>query len=209
MTISEERLRQAMVDHGVSETRADEIITELRTPPETTETAAPSAAGTRQRLLVVSDPQGRCRHLELTGWVIKVDDNFAIGDLPSRLLAAGVDHNLAARNRNSMVNTIGDILDGVSSRVLRERGIYRQHREPVFVTFVGRTAIASQVVAEPSNPVNTAPAPTNPYPGGIPIIALAHWPDAPVVVGPEDEEVPAEAPTEVPTVFEDDDSLTA
>lgn len=197
MTISEERLRQTMLDHGVTESRIEEILTELRTPPEADPAAPASTSTGRQRLLVVSDPDGRCRNLELTGWVIKVDDNFAIGDLASRLMAAGVDHNLAARNRNSMVRTIGEVLDGASTRILRERGIYRQHREPVFVTFVGRTDLTRVEAAPPVNPVNQDPPPSTPYPEGPP------------AVEPAPEPAPEPDPSGPVRVVEEEESMTA
>lgn len=184
MNISEDRLKQAMIDHGVTESRAQEIIEELRTPADPP-SADVSPTGTRQRLLVVSDPLGRCAGVELTGWVIKVDENFPIGELPSRLRSAGVDHNVG-RGRRNPVTTTGEIIDGVSATILRNRGIYRQHREPVFVTFVGRTAITAAAEAAEAAPPRPAPVPTP-----VPPSPAAEEPDPesttpPVVVAEED-----------------------
>ena len=200
MTISEERLRQTLVDHGMTQNRADEVIADLRTPAPAAETTATSPTGRSQRLLVVSDPQGQCAGLELTGWVVKVDENFPISNLGPTLVGAGVDHNLAQRRATNMVDNVGQVIEGVSARLLRERGVYRQHREAVFVTFV-RGTLRDRMV----NPPDEVMPATTRIPRPAPVIA-----GSPAIESGAEEEQPQPAPAPTPVILPpEDDSMEA
>ena len=107
------------------------------------------------------------------GWCVRTEDAVPPGSAERALLAAGVDFNLSPRGRRNVVSTLGDIMDGVPARVLRERGIRRLHKEPVFVEVVGpldatgRSPVAGDD-AEPGTAAGPAPADSGSASGGDP-----------------------------------------
>lgn len=85
-------------------------------------------------LLVVSDPNGVIPEgTELTGWAVQIDDEKDITTLPDSLQRAAQDFNASKKGEKLPADTIADVFESATSKQFVAHGVYRRHKEPVFV----------------------------------------------------------------------------
>ncbi len=191
MNVSEEDLRAVLAQNQVPNDRIARIVDALRPAPA--ERFAASVRTSAPFLIIVSDP--RLQGIEAMGWCVRTDD-VPPGEARTALLRAGIDFNNTQRGRRNPVATLGDIMDGVPARILRERGIRRLHKEPCFVEVVASLDASGTATAAEAE-VRPAPAHT----------VTGSPPDGPAEV-PGEREVPADPPPPI-QVVDDSNDLTA
>ena len=91
-------------------------------------------AAKKDFVLLVSDPNGVIpADVELTGWAIQIDPEKSIEDVPDLLKKAGTFFNETPKGRKLGVESIGDLFENATGKAFSENGLFRKHREPVFV----------------------------------------------------------------------------
>ena len=89
----------------------------------------------KQWAIVVSDPNGNIPHdVELVGWVIQIPEDDAISSVIEKIERAAYDHNISKRGRRYPVKSIGEAMEAVPVKTLKEQGLAVKTRIPVFVT---------------------------------------------------------------------------
>ena len=133
MKVDLELVERVLRESGV--TSADNIAKKIAEAAEAVK--VPRASRPRKSfVLLVSDPEGVVpAGTELTGWALQIEDDASVNDLLPSMTSAGAEFNDTPKGRKCPCATVGDLMDTAPAQLLGEYGIFRKHKEPVFVVF--------------------------------------------------------------------------
>lgn len=110
-----------------------ELITRIRDllPDEEEKEEKPPAVK-KQYVLLVSDPNGVIT-TDLAGWVLQIAEEESPLATVESICEAAYAHNASKRGRMLPVQTIGEAIEAVPPRTMKQAGVWAKTREPVLV----------------------------------------------------------------------------
>lgn len=112
-----------------------QVIEEINRAVEakSTATAEKPPAGKKQFVILIADPDGEMPETELAGWVLQLPDDASPLSTQERIQKAAYDFNASRAGRKLPVETIGQALECVPTKFLREVDIAVKTKVPVQV----------------------------------------------------------------------------
>ena len=80
-------------------------------------------------ILASKKKEAGCR----VGWALAIPEDLSPHVVEERVIEAAHDFNMTPKGRKLPVRTIGEAIESVPARILREQDIYRKHKEPVYI----------------------------------------------------------------------------
>lgn len=100
--------------------------------PEGAEGDKPPAVK-KQFVVVVSDPEGRMPKNDFVGWVVQIADSESPSSTLDRVFRASYDYNTTKKGRLMPVKTVGEAMEAVPAKFLKEADIWVKTKTPVLV----------------------------------------------------------------------------
>jgi hypothetical protein len=129
-------------------TQVADVLKKHRIPPEQlreiveemNEIIAPAAdeditppAPKKQFVIILSDPQGKLPKQDLVGWVVQIPESASPHSTMDRVFKGAYDYNASKKGRMYAVKTVGEALEGVSSKYFKESELWPKTKLPVAV----------------------------------------------------------------------------
>lgn len=109
-----------------------ERIKDMLPEPEAEEEKPP--AQKKQYVILVSDPMHQIEAgAELAGWVLQIPEDASPLSMHERIQKAAYDFNASRRGRKLPVQTVGETLESVPAKSLKEVDLWCKTRMPVLV----------------------------------------------------------------------------
>lgn len=139
MKIDVEKVKTLVADAGRSvQVPPDELaklirrLQDMLPEPEAEEEKPP--AQKKQYVILVSDPLHQIEAgAELAGWVLQIPEDASPLSLHERIQKAAYDFNASRRGRKLPVQTVGETLESVPAKSLKEVELWCKTRMPVLV----------------------------------------------------------------------------
>jgi hypothetical protein len=87
----------------------------------------------KQFVILVSDPEGRFPKYDFAGWVLSIPESESVATTQERLVNAAFDFNATKRGRLMPVTTIGEAIENVPAKLLKEQEVWVRTKTPVLV----------------------------------------------------------------------------
>lgn len=85
----------------------------------------------KQFAILGSDPEGKLKGMNLTGWVLQLAEEDNPKEAEERLTRAAAEFNASPKGRKEPVGTIGEFCEVAPARLLKEHGIWLKTKSPV------------------------------------------------------------------------------
>jgi hypothetical protein len=111
-----------------------QIVEEMQlvAQPENEEEKPPPVK--KQFCILVSDPEGRLpAGVDFTGWVLQIPEEESVSSTTERIHRASYEYNTTKRGRLMPVKTIGEAMEHVAAKHLKEAQVWVKTKEPVFM----------------------------------------------------------------------------
>ena len=83
--------------------------------------------------IVVSDTLGSLRDIEVSGFAVTIDEDQSEFSIPEKLTEAAREYNRSDKGRKNPVNTVGEALEVIPVKLLKEYGITPKNREIAYI----------------------------------------------------------------------------
>jgi len=83
--------------------------------------------------ILISDPTGRLKGIELTGWVVQMEEGEDAILAIDKITTAAYEHNASPKGRKLPVETIGEACESVSPKMFKEQNVWVKTKLPVMV----------------------------------------------------------------------------
>jgi hypothetical protein len=87
----------------------------------------------KQNVIVISDPEGRLPKNDFIGWVVQIPENESPSTTLDRICRASYDYNTTKKGRLLPVKTIGEAIEAVPAKFLKEADVWVKTKTPVLV----------------------------------------------------------------------------
>jgi hypothetical protein len=87
----------------------------------------------KQFVILVSDPDERLPQHDFVGWVLQVPENESVATTQDRLFRAAYDFNTTKKGRLLPVKTVGEAIENVPAKFLKETDVWVKTKTPVLV----------------------------------------------------------------------------
>ncbi len=104
----------------------------LAVQPEGGEEDAPPAVK-KQFVLIISDPEGRLPKEDFAGWAVQIPESESPLTAVNRIKNAALNFNDTKKGRLLPVATIGEAIENVPAKLLKEHDVWAKTRTPVLV----------------------------------------------------------------------------
>lgn len=85
----------------------------------------------KQSVILLSDPQGRLPHSDLTGWVVQIPENASPHSTTDRIFKGAYDYNASKRGRLLPVKSVGEALESTGAKYFKEAELWVRTKTPV------------------------------------------------------------------------------
>ncbi len=107
-------------ENGLPNTVVSKLVADLRKAAEDAKASKEPVVKTKTQLaILVSDPEGRLKGMELVGWVVSLEESAAPQSAYTRILEAATDFGNSARGRKASYETLGDAIGGLKGKWLK------------------------------------------------------------------------------------------
>ncbi len=103
----------------------------LSVQPETGEEKPPAVK--KQFVILVSDPEGRLPKVDFVGWVLQIPESESPATTRDRLFRSAYDFNTTKKGRLMPVKTVGEAIENVPAKFLKEADLWVKTKTPVLV----------------------------------------------------------------------------
>jgi hypothetical protein len=100
--------------------------------PEGAEGEKPPAVK-KQFVIIVSDPEGRLPKNDFVGWVVQIPESESPSTTLDRVFRSAYDYNTTKKGRLLPVKTVGEALEAVPAKFLKEADVWVKSKTPVLV----------------------------------------------------------------------------
>ena len=104
----------------------------LAVEPEGAEGDKPPAVK-KQFVIIVSDPEGRLPKNDFVGWVVQIPESESPSTTLDRVFRSAYDYNTTKKGRLLPVKTVGEALEAVPAKFLKEADVWVKSKTPVLV----------------------------------------------------------------------------
>lgn len=87
----------------------------------------------KQFVILVSDPEGKMPKTDLVGWVLQIPESESPATTVDRVCRGAYDHNTTKKGQLMPVKTIGEAIENVPAKHLKEADIWVKTKTPVLV----------------------------------------------------------------------------
>lgn len=87
----------------------------------------------KQYVILVSDPEGRLPKHDFVGWVLQIPETESVATTQDRVFRSGYDYNTTKKGRLMPVKTVGEALEHVPARFLKEADVWVKTKTPVLM----------------------------------------------------------------------------
>ena len=87
----------------------------------------------KQFVIVVSDPEGRLPKNDFVGWVVQIPESESPSTTLDRICRSSYDYNTTKKGRLLPVKTIGEAIEAVPAKFLKEADVWVKTKTPVLV----------------------------------------------------------------------------
>ncbi len=87
----------------------------------------------KQFVIVVSDPEGRLPKNDFVGWVIQIPESESPATTLDRIFRSAYDYNTTKKGRLLPVKTVGEAIEAVPAKFLKEADVWVKTKIPVLV----------------------------------------------------------------------------
>ena len=111
-----------------------QIVEEMQmvAQPENDEEKPPAVK--KQFCFLLSDPEGRMPEgVDFTGWVVQIPEEESVSTTVERIFRAAYEFNTTKRGRLLPVKTVGEAMEHVAAKHLKEAQVWVKTKEPVLV----------------------------------------------------------------------------
>lgn len=128
------QVAEILKKHKIEPALLREIVEEmnLATQPASDEELKPPAPK-KQFVVLLSDPQGKLPHRDLTGWVVQIPENASPHSTADRIFKGAYDFNASKRGRMLPVKSVGEALESASAKYFKEAELWVKTKTPVSV----------------------------------------------------------------------------
>ncbi|MDD2765720.1 MAG: hypothetical protein PHE83_17295 [Opitutaceae bacterium] len=100
--------------------------------PDPAEEAAPPPAK-KQWVILISDPDQRLPKDDFTGWVLQIPESESPATTLDRIFRGAYDFNASKRGRLLPVTTVGEAIENVPAKHLKEAEVWVKSKTPVLM----------------------------------------------------------------------------
>lgn len=87
----------------------------------------------KQFVVLVSDPDGRMPKHDFVAWVLQIPENESVATTQARVFRAAYDFNATKKGRLLPVKTVGEALECIPSKHLKDAEVWVKTKTPVLV----------------------------------------------------------------------------
>lgn len=87
----------------------------------------------KQFVVVAYDPEGVLKGKELTCSIVQIPEDESVYTALERLHRAGYEFNTTKKGRKMPVQTVAEVCEHVSAKLLKEQAVWVKTKEPVFI----------------------------------------------------------------------------
>jgi hypothetical protein len=124
-----EILKKNGIDPAVLRRVIEEI--NLAVQPDPGEETPPPVK--KQYVILVSDPENRWPRHEFAGWVLQIPETESPATTEERIFRSAYDYNATKKGRLYPARTVGEALENVPAKFLREAEVWVRTKTPVIV----------------------------------------------------------------------------
>jgi hypothetical protein len=123
-------IRATMTRQAVDPEKADAVLHEITRQLQEDQKDKPP----RQKLqtcIMLADPEGCLAEMDVTGWVVKIPEDDSPHEIEKGIQQAAYAFNQTPKGRRLPVYTIGEAMEVIPGKFMKEMGIRVQTRTPV------------------------------------------------------------------------------
>ncbi len=125
-----EILKNNQIDPAILRRIIEEM--NLATQPEDgDEEKAPAVK--KQFAILVSDPEGKMPKTDLVGWVLQIPESESVATTLGRVFRRAYDFNMTKKGRLLPVKTVGEAIENVPAKFMKEADLWVKTKTPVLV----------------------------------------------------------------------------
>jgi len=109
------------------------IIEELNFEADDDSGAEKLPAVKKQNVIIVSDPEGRLPKNDFVGWIVQIPEAESPSTTLDRIFRASYDYNTTKKGRLLPVKTVGEAIEGVPAKFMKEADVWLKTKTPVLV----------------------------------------------------------------------------
>jgi len=87
----------------------------------------------KQFVIVVSDPEGRLPKADFVGWVVQIPESESPSTTLDRIFRSAYDYNTTKKGQLLPVKTVGEAIEAVPAKFLKEADVWVKTKTPVLV----------------------------------------------------------------------------
>ena len=87
----------------------------------------------KQFVVLLSDPEGRMPKTDFVAWVLQIPESESVATTQDRICRAAYDFNTTKKGRLLPVKTMGEAIENVPAKFLKESDVWVKTKTPVLV----------------------------------------------------------------------------
>jgi hypothetical protein len=87
----------------------------------------------KQFVILVSDPENRWPKHDFAGWVLQLPESESPATIQDRIFKSTYDYNMTKKGRLYPAKTVGEAIENVPAKFLREADLWVKTKTPVIV----------------------------------------------------------------------------
>lgn len=87
----------------------------------------------KQFVIIVSDPEGRMPKNDFVGWVVQIPESESPATTLDRIFRSSYDYNTTRKGRLPPVKTVGEAIEAVPAKFLKEADVWVKTKTPVLI----------------------------------------------------------------------------
>ena len=87
----------------------------------------------KQFVILVSDPDGRWPKHDFVGWVLQIPETESVATTQERIFRSAYDYNTTKKGHLYPVKTVGEAIESVPGKFLKETDVWVKTKTPVLV----------------------------------------------------------------------------
>ena len=87
----------------------------------------------KQFVVIISDPEGRLPKNDFVGWVVQIPESESPSTTLDRIFRSSYDYNTTKKGQLLPVKTVGEAIEAVPAKFLKEADVWIKTKTPVLV----------------------------------------------------------------------------
>ena len=117
----------------IDSNKINKIIQEINSEIEAQQEEEKPKPVKKQYVVLASDPEGKLKGVELTGWVLQIPEDETPFKAFESLKKSAYDFNSTPKGRKLPLETIGEACECVSAKIAKENELWIKTKHPIFI----------------------------------------------------------------------------